>query len=89
MQVLALQLGGSLVTDIVPGAPDATPLTFFLGVAVLVLTLKIPGLLRGHLGDGLGFVRYYAYRQGAAALASRGTGQGSAPRAADRSAEGA
>ena len=89
VQVLALKLGGSLVTDIVPGAPDATLLTFFLGVAVLVLTLKIPGLLRGHLGDGLGFVRYYAYRQGAAVLASRGGGQSAAPRAAGRSAEGA
>ena len=55
-------------------APDAALLTVFLGVAVLALTLKIPGLMRVHLGDGLGFARYYVYRQGAHALEARGRG---------------
>jgi len=55
-------------------APDAALLAIFLGVAVLALTLKIPSLLRTHVGDGLGFVRYYVYRQGAQALESSGSG---------------
>ena len=53
VQVLALKLGGSL------------------------LTMKIPGLMRSHLGDGLGFARYLVYRQGARALEGR---RGGAPR---------
>jgi len=68
VQVLALKLGGSLLTDLAPVAPDASLLTFFLGVAVLALTMKIPGLMRNHLGDGLGFVRYLGYRQAARSL---------------------
>ena len=84
VQVLALKLGGSLVTDLTPGAPDSTLLAFFLGVAVLVLALKVPSLMRAHLGDGLGFVRYYVYRQAARALDARtGTGnRGAGPPAA-------
>ena len=54
----------------------------FLGVAVLALTLRIPGLLRGHVGDGLGFARYYVYRQGARALEARGAAAAAAGRAA-------
>jgi hypothetical protein len=72
VQVLALQLGGSLLTELAPMAPDAALLAVFLGVAVLALTLKIPGLLRMHVGDGLSFARYYVYRQGARALEARG-----------------
>ena len=72
VQVLALNMGGSLLTELVPMAPDAALLGIFLGVAVLALTLRIPGLMRNHVGDGLGFVRYYAYRQGARALAGSG-----------------
>ncbi|MCX6022062.1 MAG: hypothetical protein NTZ05_10105 [Chloroflexi bacterium] len=79
VQVLALKLGGSLLTDLTPLAPDALLLTFFLGVAVLVLTMKIPGLMRNHLGDGLGFARYFMFRQGARALeGGAGSGRGGA-----------
>ena len=77
-QVLALKLGGSLLTELTPMTMDATLLTLFLGVAVMALTLKIPGLMRHHLGDGMGFVRYVVYRRGAQALDARTT----APRAA-------
>jgi hypothetical protein len=77
VQVLALKLGGSLLTELTPMAADAALLAVFLGVAVLLLTMKIPGLMRNHLGDGLGFARYFVYRQGARALEGRG---GSAPR---------
>ena len=73
VQVLALKLGGSLLTELTPMAADAALLSVLLGIAVLALTLRIPGLMRGHIGDGLGFVRYYVYRQGARALQG-GTG---------------
>ena len=72
VQVVALKLGGSLLTEVTPMAPDAALLAVFLGVAVLALTLKIPGLMRTHVGDGLGFVRSYVYRQGAHALEGSG-----------------
>ena len=82
VQVLALKLGGSLLTELAPMAPDAALLALFLGVAVLALTLKIPGLLRMHVGDGLSFARYYVYRQGARALETRGSAAPAAQRAA-------
>lgn len=75
VQVLALKLGGSLLTELAPMAPDAALLAVFLGVAVIVLTLRIPGVMRNHVGDGLGFVRYYVYRQGARALEGRAGGR--------------
>ncbi len=77
VQVLALKLGASLITDttLMP-VPDIL-LTYFLGIAVVVLTLKLPGLMRSHMGDGLGFGRYVAYRQAARALeGSRSSGSG-------------
>ena len=82
VQVLALKLGASLLTELAPMAPDAALLALFLGVAVLALTLRIPGLLRLHVGDGLSFARYYVYRQGAHALEARGAAAPAAPRAA-------
>lgn len=75
VQVLALKLGGSLLTDLAPVAPDASLLSFFLGVAVLALTMKIPSLMRNHLGDGLGFVRYFGYRQAARSLEGGAAGK--------------
>lgn len=71
LQVVTLKLGGSLVTDLTPMAPDSALLAVFLGIAVLALTLKIPGLLRTHVGDGLGFARVVIYGQAARALAGR------------------
>ena len=71
VQVLALKLGGALLTELTPMALDAALLAVFLGVAVLLLTMRIPGLMRNHLGDGLGFARYFAYRQVAQALEGR------------------
>ncbi len=72
VQVVTLKLGGSLLTDLTPMAADAALLSVFLGVAVLALTLKIPSLMRSQAGDGLGFARYLAYRQGAQLIMSRG-----------------
>lgn len=71
VQVVTLKLGGSLLTDLTPLTADAALLSVFLGVAVLALTLKIPGLMRSHAGGGLGFVRYLVYRQGAQLLVGR------------------
>ena len=71
VQVIALKLGASLMTDLAPVAGDTALLELFLGVALVALTLKVPGLMRGHLGDGLGFVRYFAYRQMARGLENR------------------
>jgi len=76
VQVLVLKLGDSLLTEVTPMAPDAALLAVFLGVAVLALTLKVPGLMRNHIGDGLGFIRYYVYRQGARSLEGGGAGAG-------------
>ena len=81
VQVLALKLGGSLLTELTPTAADSALLSVFLGVAVLVLTLRIPGLMRAQTGDSLGFVRYIAYRQGARAIEGRASGSGGAGRA--------
>ncbi len=78
VQVLALKLGGSLLTDLTPMAADAALLAVFLGVAVLAVTMRIPGLMRSHLGDGLGFARYFTYRQAAGALEGRSGGAGRA-----------
>jgi len=72
-----LKLGASLLTEVTPMAPDAALLAVFLGVAVLALTLKVPALMRNHVGDGLGFVRYVVYRQAAQSLGGgRGTPSG-------------
>lgn len=76
VQVLTLKLGGSLLTELTPMAADAAVLALFLGVAVMALTLKVPGLLRQHTGDGLGFTRYLVYRQTARALDGKTGGAG-------------
>ncbi|HVC35395.1 MAG TPA: conjugal transfer protein TrbL family protein [Chloroflexota bacterium] len=73
LQVLALKLGSALVTDLTTTGA-ASLLTFFLGIAVLALTLRIPTLMRHQTGDGLGFLRYLAYRKGAQALGGGGGG---------------
>ena len=78
VQVLALKLGGALLTELTPMAPDAALLAVFLGVAVLVLTLRIPSLLRQHAGDGLGFARYLVFRQAARAVEGSGATKGGA-----------
>jgi hypothetical protein len=72
VQVVALKLGVSLMTDLTPLAEDASLVSTLVGIALLALTLKIPGLLRGQLGDGMGFVRYYAYRRAAQAVSGGG-----------------
>ena len=76
VQVLTLKLGGSLLTELTPMAPSAAVLALFLGVAVLAMTLKVPGLMRAHVGDGLGFARYFVYRQVSHGLEGRAAGAG-------------
>ncbi|MHB8618638.1 MAG: conjugal transfer protein TrbL family protein, partial [Chloroflexota bacterium] len=47
VQVAALKLGGALMIDLGSSGADVKLLNLFLGVALLALTLKIPGLMRG------------------------------------------
>ena len=68
LQVATLKLGSSLVLELAPMGEDAQIVTLLLGVAVLALTIKLPQIVQGHVEDGLGFVRYYAYRRGARTL---------------------
>jgi hypothetical protein len=90
LQVLALKLGGSLLTELGLMSADAAFLALLLGVAVLALTLRIPGLVARHAGDGLSFVRYVVYQQAARALVGPGRraggGGGAAPGRATRGA---
>ena len=71
VQVLALKLGGSLVVELTPLAPASALLTLFLGIAVLALTLKIPHLLRTHVGGGIGVAGLIVYRQATHVIADR------------------
>jgi hypothetical protein len=75
LQVAALKLGSSLVLELAPMGEDAQVVTLLLGIAVLALTIKLPQLVQGHVSDGLGFVRYYAYRRGARVLDSARDGR--------------
>ena len=85
VQVLALKLGGSLMTDTTLMPLTDSLLTFVAGIAVIAVTLKLPALMRGHLGDGLGFGRFVAYRQGARALEGRASGGSAAAAGASSS----
>src|SRR5262249_27848453 len=84
-QVLTLKLGASLLTELQPMAADAAVLALFLGVAVMALTLKVPGLLRADVPSSLGFVRYQAYRTASAALNGRRGAAGQSTEADHRS----
>ena len=82
VQVLALKLGASLMTELAPMSADAALLAVFLGVAVIVQTLRIPGLLHEHSGGGFGFGRYLVFRQAARFIEDRGGARGTASRGA-------
>lgn len=65
LQIVALKLGAELFTDLTPAADTgAALLPSLLGIAVLVLTIRLPGLLglRGGGGGG-GVLRYVAFQQ--------------------------
>lgn len=65
VQIVALKLGAELFTDLTPasGVGEAV-LPSLLGIALLVLTIRLPGLLgtRGGGGGG-GVLRYIVYQQ--------------------------
>ena len=67
VQIVALKLGAELFTDLTPATDTgAALLPSLLGIAVLVLTIRLPALLglRGGGGSGGGGVlRYVAYQQ--------------------------
>lgn len=65
LQIVALKLGAELFTDLTPaGDAGAALLPSLLGIAVLILTIRLPSLLglRGGGGGG-GVLRYIAYQQ--------------------------
>jgi hypothetical protein len=70
LQVALLKLGAALLGSWAAalGWPLNDVLSILVGVAVLGLALRVPGLLRAHAGGGAGFVRYLVYRQGAQAV---------------------
>lgn len=53
VQVLALKLGASLMTELAPMLPASAVLATLLGVAVLVLTMQLPGIIGRVAGGGL------------------------------------
>ena len=69
--MVALKLGGNLLADIAAVSPDAYLVGFFLGLAMLALTFKIPALLHAHVGDGLGAARQLAVNTAGRVLARR------------------
>jgi hypothetical protein len=74
VQVVALKLGGALLKELGPMSLDTAAIEILLGTALMVLTLKLPGIIGRHAGDGLGLARFLAYRQvarGVDAAASR------------------
>ena len=71
VQVVALKLGGNLLVDIAAVPPGAQLVGPFLGLAMLVLTFKIPALLHAHVGDGLGAARQLAVNTVGRILARR------------------
>ena len=71
-QVVALKLGDALMNDMSVPVGDARLLELFLGVGLMFLTIKIPGLIGRSAGDGLGFTRFLVYRQAARAIGGGG-----------------
>jgi hypothetical protein len=64
VQVVALKLGGILLTAVLRLEPNVNWLPFLLGVAVLWLTWRIPGLMRAGAGGNVAdpLVRALAFR---------------------------
>ena len=71
VQVVALKLGGNLLADIAAVSPDAYLVGFFLGLAMLALTFKIPALMHAPVGDGLGAARQLAVNTAGRIMARR------------------
>jgi len=71
LQVVALTLGGDLLAQAAPGSADAAAVTPFLGVAALALALKIPGLVRVQLSQGVAASPTQGVSLGAAASVAR------------------
>ena len=89
VQAVALKVGSSLIADFSVPAADAAVISLFLGVAVLALTLKIPGLLHGRTGQGFDLLRHYVYGRAAGAARSARTGGGGGGRSGAAVAGGA
>lgn len=68
LQVVALKLGGAMLTDLTPAPVTASTLELILGIAVLALVLRLPALLARPVSGGLRVIR--------ASIISGGRGRG-------------
>ena len=72
LQVVALRLGTGLFVDMTPvGDVGAAILPSLLGIAVLILTMRIPELVHAGAGGGFGLTRFIVYTKLAGALRGR------------------
>ena len=63
LQVAAIKLGGGTLKDMGPMHLDMALQEIFLGIVLLFVTLKLPGLVGRYAGDGLHFARFVVYHQ--------------------------
>ena len=69
LQMLALRLGGLLINELTPGRLDSATLTLLVGIAALVLTFKLPGMLQNWALRSVGAASTMgALEQGAAVM---------------------
>ena len=71
LQILALRLGALLINELTPGRLDSATLTLLVGIAALVLTFKLPGMLQNWALRSVGAASTMgALEQGAAVVQS-------------------
>ena len=88
VQVLALHLGGGVLTTLAPAQQGGAGVPLFLAMAVLLLTLRLPGMFIHHAADGMAALRSgLLARQTVRAALPRGAGAASGA-SAGRAASG-
>ena len=74
LQMLALRLGALLINELTPGRLDSATLTLLVGIAALVLTFKLPGILQNWALRSVGAASTMgALEQGAAVVQAIGS----------------
>jgi hypothetical protein len=90
VQVATLELGRALIAEAPFAAlrPDGFAANVLVGSAVVILTFKVPRLLRSQLGGGASVFRYFVARRMVEALSTTPAGRGAAGAAAAAGATG-
>lgn len=70
VQVVALRVGGEFIMA-TPAASETQVLGLFLGVASIMLALRVPGLMSVHLGSATGIVRWVLQRRASQQMRAR------------------